>query len=361
MVNIPIVKGIFLLMHREEKFKSILPNSVFVDLQHTAELSDLIHGNNWIEPSAKILSVEKPGEGNMNFVARIKTESSSIIVKQSRPWVEKYPQLEAPVDRIFAETEFYKAITSDPFCKSFCPEIIGFDPGNFLLALQDLGEGTDCSFMYKRNSSIANDSIKDVIKFISRLHNASFSTTAKFPDNTALKRLNHTHIFHYPFLMDNGFNLDNIQEGLQAVSLKYKDNAALKSRLEHLGDVYLRTGQTLIHGDFYPGSWLITANGIKIIDPEFSYMGQPEFDLGVMMAHLKMCRITEGKLNGVLGDYKFPIGFDPVLFKGFCGAEIMRRIIGLAQLPVDLSITEKSDLLVFAEQCIMNTDARLTF
>lgn len=347
-------------MSSEEKFKKELPNSVFIDFQHIGELKDLVYKNKWIDPSHNILSIEKPGEGNMNFVARVKTEASSIIIKQSRPWVEKYPQLEAPADRIFAETTFYNAIASDTICKSFCPDIIGFDMTNLVLALEDLGEGSDCTFMYKRGAPIENNFIKDLTTFISRLHNSSFPITKRYPQNTELKKLNHTHIFHYPFLPENGFNLDTIQDGLQNVAMKYKENKELKSRLVDLGHVYLRTGKTLIHGDFYPGSWLNTTEGIKVIDPEFSHMGQPEFDLGVMIAHLKICRVDTVALNKVITDYQLPIGFDAQLFKGFCGAEIMRRTIGLAQLPLDLNLSEKVSLLAFAEHCIMDMDAELT-
>jgi 5-methylthioribose kinase len=348
-------------MSPQEQFKSLYPQAIYLNYEHAHALLDLIYANGWLDPSDKILSITKPGEGNMNFVVRVKTDSTSIIVKQSRPWVEKYPQIQAPAERIFAETTFYKAMAANDFCNGFCPNMIGFDRVNFLLALEDLGEGTDCTFLYRRDASIKNVSLKSLIGFISCLHNASLGDAKTFPLNMALKKLNHTHIFHYPYLNDNGFNLDDIQPGLQAVSKKYKENTTLKDRLHYLGDIYLSIGSTLIHGDFYPGSWLSTPNGIKIIDPEFSYFGYPEFDLGVMMAHLKMAHVEDAKLNEVMRDYKFPAGFRAALFKGFCGAEILRRTIGLAQLPLDLSLQEKSDLLDFAEHSILKSGEQLEF
>lgn len=343
-------------MSPSDHFHSFYPESIYLDFQHQRELIDLLYKNSWINSSDKIFSIEKPGEGNMNFVVRVKTSSTSLIVKQSRPWVEKYPQLSAPAERIFVEAEFYKALTHDNFHSGFCPGIIGFDDRNFVLALEDLGEGTDCTFMYQRNVSLEDSELKSLTTFISHLHNTALGTKKSFPDNSELKKLNHTHIFYYPYLEDNGFDLDRVQPGLQKVSMKYKTNDVLKGQLKHLGDIYLQKGNTLIHGDFYPGSWLKTKSGIKIIDPEFSHFGRSEFDLGVMLAHLKMAHVKRSKLKEVTKDYKMPDGFDVPLFLGFCGVEIMRRIIGLAQLPLDLTIAEKSELLDHAEQLILNPE-----
>jgi len=42
----------------------------------------------------EVISMKKPGEGNMNVVLRIITNERSFILKQSRPYVEKYQQAE---------------------------------------------------------------------------------------------------------------------------------------------------------------------------------------------------------------------------------------------------------------------------
>ncbi len=237
-------------MSPREQFKSFSPESVYLDLHHPQELFDLLYQNGWINRADKILSIEKPGEGNMNFVVWIKTESGSIIVKQSRPWVEKYPQISAPVERIFVVAEFYKALTADHFYQNFCPAIIGFDPKNYLLALEDLGSTADFTFLYQKSAILEASEPERLTSFISHLHNNPLGNKRSFPDNTELKKLNHTHIFYYPYLEDNGFSLDTIQPGLQEVSMKYKTNIALKDHMKTLGDVYLQKGNTLIHGDY---------------------------------------------------------------------------------------------------------------
>ena len=175
-------------MSPKENFKRFLPESIYIDLQHQEELFDLLYKNSWIPVADKIVSVEKPGDGNMNFVLRIKTNSTSIIIKQSRPWVEKYPQIVAPADRVGVEAKFYSELSIDNFFLPYCPKMLGFDRKNFLIALEDLGEGTDYTFLYQKKSTLEVIEIEDLTTFISHLHNSSISTPKTFPENNELKK-----------------------------------------------------------------------------------------------------------------------------------------------------------------------------
>ena len=47
----------------------------------------------------------------------------------------------------------------------------------------------------------------------------------------------------------------------------------------------------------------------------------------------------------VRSHYQRPKGFDERLFNQFIGVEILRRLIGIAQLPLSLSIAEKQKLI----------------
>ena len=126
----------------------------------------------------------------------------------------------------------------------------------------------------------------------------------------------------------------------------------MKAAVSELGNLYLETSKTLIHGDYYPGSWLKVPAGVKVIDPEFSFMGRAEFDLGVLMAHLKMSQ-NETLINEALSYYHRPNGFDESMMWGFAGTEILRRLLGLAQLPLSMSLTEKEELMHIASAYII--------
>jgi len=123
--------------------------------------------------------------------------------------------------------------------------------------------------------------------------------------------------------------------------------------LELLGSLYLSKGKYLLHGDYYPGSWLKTAKGIQIIDPEFCYYGSREFDLGVFIAHLYLSQQDENLIAVIEREYTAFADLDPKILSGFIGIEIMRRLIGLAQLPLKMNVKEKAKLLELAYQLIM--------
>jgi 5-methylthioribose kinase len=126
-----------------------------------------------------------------------------------------------------------------------------------------------------------------------------------------------------------------------------------KNKVSELGRMYLSEGKTLLHGDYYPGSWIKAKDNLKIIDPEFSFVGNKEFELGIFIAHLKMIETVAEQIETVILKYNAGAHFNWGLCYQFAGIEIMRRIIGLAQLPFDLTLEEKESLLKEAHTYII--------
>lgn len=341
------------MTEKQKRFGEVYPDSFFLSKEEPEQLADFLRKSKWISADEQVVLIEKPGEGNMNYVLRVRTDRQSFIVKQSRPWVEKYPQIDAPIGRIIVEAQFYDTLSEDPTLKSFIPSLKGFKAGDYLMAVEDLGDASDYTTIYQKSEEIKSGELAELIQFISALHRIDVREfRVPFTANQELKELNAEHIFEYPYLADNGFDLDTIQEGLQALSMTYKGNEVLKEKIRALKDEYLGKGDVLIHGDYYPGSWLRTLRGTKVIDPEFAYIGHAEFDLAVMVAHLLMAQTDELLILRGLEKYSLPAHFNHSLFAGFCGAEILRRIIGLAQLPLDLSLAEKAELLCWAANSV---------
>ncbi len=108
-----------------------------------------------------------------------------------------------------------------------------------------------------------------------------------------------------------------------------------------------------MHGDFYPGSWLKTGNGLFVIDPEFCFAGPPEWDLGVFMAHTVLARQHPAMQSFLLDRYRSHHKPDLRLAYNFAGTEIFRRLAGLAQLPVVNDIDVKTDMLGLAFEWIL--------
>ncbi len=311
-------------------------------------LENFLRGKNWLQQKEEITFISKAGEGNMNVVVRVNTNIRSFILKQSRPFVQKYQQIPAPLHRIKVEQQFYKAIQK-PSLNSFIPKIIGFDPESYLLVLEDLGQCKDMSAIYQ-DRTISDFDVKKLVKILYDIHQTT--PPKDFPQNLEMRKLNHQHIFELPFLLDNGFSLDDIQKGLQTLSELYKKDAALKKVIDKVGNLYLDKGGTLLHGDYYPGSWMTEKENLYIIDPEFGFIGFAEFDLGVMAAHLIMATGEQKYLDKVFTNYNGDVNIK--LTKQMAGIEIMRRIIGLAQLPLERSLEEKECLLQWGHQLILS-------
>lgn len=309
-------------------------------------LETYLKNQGWLQDNETIEGVEKPGEGNMNFTLRIITNPRSFIIKQSRDFVEKYPSVPAPPERVQREAMFYKLIGTVDALRRMMPRLIGLDTINNVMNMEDLGAGRDFTFLYQENQILNQKDLSALIRFVTTLHGSiSRENTDHYISNKAMRELNHEHIFVYPYLDDNGINLDDILPGLQEVAHRAKGNTTLKKELKKLGAIYLADGDHLLHGDYFPGSWLRTNEGIQVIDPEFCFFGPVEFEIGVMIAHLKMANQPEEIIESVLLQYGAVIGFDPWLQRRFSSAEILRRILGLAQLPLAIGLERRKALV----------------
>ena len=100
-----------------------------------------------------------------------------------------------------------------------------------------------------------------------------------------------------------------------------------------------------MHGDYYPGSWLKTESGFRVIDPEFCFCGPREFELGVVAAHWIFCGSEVGSATIDRVCDRYPKEASRKLLEGFTGAELVRRLIGVAQLPLDADLARRVEWL----------------
>ena len=92
---------------------------------------------------------ELAGEGNMNCVIRVRLPDRSLILKQARPWVEKYPSIAAPVERAASEARFYRFATRDSLVAAMMPRLLDFDEKSALLVMEDLFAAEPLSDCYQ--------------------------------------------------------------------------------------------------------------------------------------------------------------------------------------------------------------------
>ena len=174
----------------------------------------------------------------------------------------------------------------------------------------------------------------------------------------SLRELNHAHIFSIPLSDPPALSLDSVCDGLEAASNFVRANRALHQAMEWLGEVYLRgeaTQPVLLHGDYYPGSWLQTTGGFRVIDPEFCFRGPREFDLGVMAAHRIFCHGAPDSttIETLCKDYGHDVSVE--LVGGFAGVELIRRLIGVAQLPLVADLPTRKQWLALGEELVLKS------
>jgi len=326
-------------------FESAYPRGFFLDPRERDALQDYARSQGFLLPGESIVSVSKAGEGNMNLTLRLITTARSFILKQARPWVEKYPAIAAPAGRALVEAAFYRTVSSRPAIRAAMPALLGRDPDSGILALEDLGEARDFTGLYRGERLAASD-LETLVSYLVELHRP-FAERERIFENREMRALNHGHIFRLPLAPENGLDLDRITPGLEAAARELKQDQAYVSRVRELGALYLEDGPSLVHGDFFPGSWLRTAGGIRVIDPEFCFLGNAALDVGVLRAHLHLSRQPELAEKAVA---LYGAGADFVAtVNGFAGAEIMRRLLGVAQLPLEAGLEEKRELLALSK------------
>ena len=94
---------------------------------------------------------------------------------------------------------------------------------------------------------------------------------------------------------------------------------------------------------------------MRVIDPEFCFCGDAEFDLGVFAAHLLLAGEPAERAERVLQLYQPPAGakISPELACQYAGVEIMRRLIGVAQIPtLHADLAQKSALLELSRRLV---------
>lgn len=309
-----------------------------LDPSNLNEMNNCLRKLGW-DRGGPVFAAERIGDGNMNMTVRARTARSSYILKQARPWVVKYPHIPAPIGRAGVEAAFYSAVKPVPEVAGCMPRLLGFDPEAHLLQLEDMGEGGDLTGAYHSGGFSDQDCVV-LTRYLSALHRIEVPQPVREVfRNRAMRALNHEHQYRFPLLARNGLDLDAVTPGLAGQAGRLMADKQYSGKVAELGRIYLADGETLVHGDFFPGSWLRSNRGLAIIDPEFCFLGAAEYDLGVFLAHLEF--IGAGS-HRPLVKAQYAGAVDWALVGAFAGAEIMRRLIGVAQLPLPAGLKQKS-------------------
>jgi len=241
----------------------------------------------------EVARVEPAGDGNINWVRRVRAGRAgdrSFVVKQARSHLERFPEYQAPTERILCEARYFE--TARPFDRdAVCPAVLGFDADARVLVLEDLGDAPRLDAVLAGGGD-ARGVAQRLARFLGAVHAATAndaSLTGRF-ENEAMRRLHGDHIFELPF-QPNEFPLP---AAVRARAETIWADGRLAGVARDAYARYLTPRGALVHGDVQAGNVLVAARGAVLLDAEIAHVGDAAFDLGSLFAHLWLPAVARG-------------------------------------------------------------------
>jgi 5-methylthioribose kinase len=288
------------------------------------------------------IEVEPAGDGNINWVRRATLsggERRSYVIKQARPALERFPQYQAPTERIVCEAR-YLEIARAWDADFVLPRVLAFDEPNRMLVLEDLGSAERLDAALARGAA-ARDALVRLAAFLGRVHRGTRGDASLVPRfaNAAMQRLHGDHIFALPYAA-NDFALPP-RTAERAAALRA--DAALRDAAASAYARYLEPRGALVHGDVQAGNILLSERGVKLLDAEIAHVGDPAFDLGMLLAHRLLPSAAAGRSRAAApdlaacweayraahGERELPALADALRYAGL---ELLRRSVGAARV-----------------------------
>jgi 5-methylthioribose kinase len=292
------------------------------------------------------LSVEPAGEGNINFVRRVRgMGGGSVVVKHARPTLERFPEYSVTQERLCFERRYAEVVEElAPEVALLLPRVIDFDEELPAIVMEDLGDAPHLERLLLDDAALA-EPLFELGHFLGRVHTASAPCARELVPrfaNDELRSLHGEHIFTLPF-EPNEFPIpDAVRQ--EACSL-LASGTALK-RIRALRRSYYESAEVLVHGDVQGTNVLVQGGRPRLLDAEIAHVGDPAFDLGVARAHVEVHGVlrpgsaapAEGGralLDGYGAGYRDRRGTETIVERsaGFAAVEVLRRTLGAARLP----------------------------
>jgi len=267
-------------------YRTLAPGEVAPYLATRPELRERLGGD------ASRWQVREVGDGNLNLVYLVEGASGSVCLKQALPYVRAAgPSWPMPPQRAFYEHAYYRAVA--PHAGSWVPAIHHYDPDLYCIVMERLSP-----HIILRRGLIAGRRYptlgESVGRFIARAtfwssdlglaFEHKMRTLQLFSGNTALIRISVDLIFQDPYRLSprNRHTSPELDREVEAL----RTDGELKLAVARLGERFLSEPQALLHGDLHSGSVMVHEEDVRIIDPEFAFLGPIGFDLGAFFGNL---------------------------------------------------------------------------
>ncbi len=286
--------------------------------------------------------VEPAGDGNINYVRRVRLpDGVSWIVKQAREALERFPEYRVTTERIVFEHRYGTCVgESAPGCAQVLPHVLAFDPESRILVMEDLGSERLSEVLDA--GRVPDDALDALGAYLGGVHAATRGKAAELAPrfaNHEMRRLHGEHIFALPYAPD-AFPLP---PAVRKAADERLARPGVREAISELRERYYTECSVLVHGDPQPANVMLQDGRPRLIDAEIAHLGDPAFDLGTALAHLRVFEaVRPGAAAWRRGADRLVEGYrraggrpaDVELAHRHAGVEILRRTIGAARLPL---------------------------
>ena len=270
---------------------------------------------------------DEVGDGNLNLVFIVKSDTSTVIVKQALPYVrlvgDSWP---LPLKRAFFE--YHALIRQAERAPGLVPEIYHFDEEQALIVMEFLQPHIILrhSLMAgKKHAGLAGVMAKFCAQTMFRGSDLSMNTSkrkadlALFAGNAELCDITETLVFSDPY-----FNAERNHHtaGLDSIVARIRADIDLKIAAQDMKAKFANNAETMLHGDLHTGSIMVTNTDTMVIDPEFATYGPMGFDVGMLLANFFMAYYAQpghAEKPGARDDYQdWILSVIAEIWDGFC-------------------------------------------
>lgn len=236
------------------------------------------------------ITCQEIGDGNINYVFRLKGEKKSYIFKQAD---ELLRSSHRPLSQNRMDIEAFMLNYYNKSTAKFAPKLYFYDRDLKLIAMEDLFDYKNLRQEYMKGN-FYKDSTKSLGEFCVK---SLLPTTIFYMDlnkrrklqsmicNEDMCNITEDLVLTEPFIDYKKRNV--ITEGLEDyVEENIYNDRNLKLRAAVLKEKFVNDKQALIHGDLHTGSIFVKEGSVKIIDPEFATFAPIGYDLGNVLANL---------------------------------------------------------------------------
>ena len=262
-------------------------------LMKTEDIAEYVEEKLHFFPADAKLFSKEIGDGNLNFVFRLKDENTgkSIIVKQAGESLRIDESMKLSTDRGRIEAKILGI--QGQAAPGLVPEVYLYDGVMCAMAMEDM-VGHSMMRTALINHEIFPDFSDQISTFLVQslllstdvvMDHKKKKENVKSFINPDLCEISEDLVFSEPFIDYNHRN-NVFPPNAEFIQKELYDDQKLHLEAAKLKFEFMNNAQALIHGDLHTGSVFINQEHTYVFDPEFAFYGPMGYDIGNVIANM---------------------------------------------------------------------------